>query len=147
MNFLNIVDNLIPSDMIPSKKEYIDMFNQALGYLNDIKLSRFKAMYFGSLQLGPDFYTWKDDKKDKEFTQKYQSCCIFIMDNLYNELKDKKQELVEVSLSILYSMLAMYVERKDFDLSNLTKELLEENDKYVKDSDFDNEFHKEENNG
>lgn len=147
MNYLDIIDNLIPSDFIPTKGKYLDMYDQALGYLNDIKCSRFKAMYFGSLQIGPDFYTWKDDKGDKDFTSKYQACCIYIMDNLYARLKDKKQELIEVSLCILYSMLAMYVERKNLKLNSLTKTLLEENDKYVKDEDFTNEFHKEANNG
>lgn len=147
MNYLDIIDNLVPSDFIPTKEKYLDMYDQALGYLNDIKCSRFKAMYFGSLQLGPDFYSWKDDKKDKDFTSKYQSCCIYVMDTLYARLKDNKQELTELSLYILYSMLAMYVEKKNLKLNKLTKELLDENDKFVNDEDFANEFHKEENNG
>ena len=147
MNFVEVLDNLIPSDFIPKKDDYFRMYRDALDYLNIIKCSRFKAMYFGSLQIGPDVYNWVDSKGDKDFTEKYQSCCIFIMNDLYNRLKDKKQELVEISLCILYSMLALYVDRKNIKLDKITMDLLAENDKYVQDGELNSEFGKDVNNG
>lgn len=141
MNFIEILDNLVPDEFVPTRKRYISMYKKSLEFLNTIKCSRFKAHYFGSMQVGPDMFTWKPDKKNQEFYSRYQACCIYIMNTLYNKLTNK-QELIEVSLSILYAMLADYMNKYDIDVDKEISDLLTENDKYVKDSDLESEFSK-----
>lgn len=139
MNYLDIIDELCPSTMLPRKEDYVQMYNSALGMLNTIKLSRYKALYFGSMQIGPDVYYW-DGKKITDFTQKYLSVSIMVLSDLYERLKDKPQELVEVSLSMLYSMLSLFVSTKEELESKIDKNLISENDKYVKDDELKEEF-------
>lgn len=139
MNYLDIIDVLCPSTMLPGKEDYVQMYNSALGMLNTIKLSRYKALYFGSMQIGPDVYYW-DGKKITDFTQKYLSVSIMVLSDLYERLKDKPQELVEVSLSMLYSMLSLFVSTKEELESKIDKNLISENDKYVKDDELKEEF-------
>lgn len=139
MNYLDIIDVLCPSTMLPGKEDYVQMYNSALGMLNIIKLSRYKALYFGSMQIGPDVYYW-DGKKITDFTQKYLSVSIMVLSDLYERLKDKPQELVEVSLSMLYSMLSLFVSTKEELESKIDKNLISENDKYVKDDELKEEF-------
>ena len=100
MSYLDIMDELCPGIILPNKRDYIYMYNTALEMLNTIKLSRFKALYFGSMQIGPDVYEW-DGKKIADFTQKYLSVSMLVLGDLYEKLKDKPQELVEVSLSMM----------------------------------------------
>lgn len=139
MNFIELIDNLVPDEFIPTRNNYINMYKKSLMFLNTIKCSRFKAHYFGSLQVGPDMFSWQPDKKNQEFYSRYQACCIYIMNTLYNKLTNK-QELIEVSLSILYAMLADYMNKYDIDADKEISDLLAENDKYVKDSDLESEF-------
>ena len=139
MNYLDIIDVLCPSTMLPRKEDYVQMYNSALGMLNTIKLSRYKALYFGSMQIGPDVYYW-DGKKIADFTQKYLSVSMLVLSDLYERLKDKPQELVEVSLSMLYSMLSLFVSTKEELESKIDKNLISENDKYVKDDELKEEF-------
>ena len=139
MNYLDIIDVLCPSTMLPGKKDYVQMYNSALGMLNTIKLSRYKALYFGSMQIGPDVYYW-DGKKIADFTQKYLSVSMLVLSDLYEKLKDKPQELVEVSLSMLYSMLSLFISTKEELESKIDKNLISENDKYVKDDELKEEF-------
>lgn len=139
MNFMEIIDNLVPDEFIPTRNNYINMYKKSLMFLNTIKCSRFKAHYFGSLQVGPDMFSWQPDRKNQEFYSRYQACCIYIMNTLYNKLTNK-QELIEVSLSILYAMLADYMNKYDIDADQEISDLLTENDKYVKDSDLESEF-------
>lgn len=139
MNYLDIIDVLCSSTMLPGKEDYVQMYNSALGMLNTIKLSRYKALYFGSMQIGPDVYYW-DGKKITDFTQKYLSVSIMVLSDLYERLKDKPQELVEVSLSMLYSMLSLFVSTKEELESKIDKNLISENDKYVKDDELKEEF-------
>lgn len=139
MNFIEIIDNLVPDEFIPTRNNYINMYKKSLMFLNTIKCSRFKAHYFGSLQVGPDMFSWQPDRKNQEFYSRYQACCIYIMNTLYNKLTNK-QELIEVSLSILYAMLADYMNKYDIDADKEISDLLAENDKYVKDSDLESEF-------
>ena len=139
MNYLDIIDVLCPSTMLPGKKDYVQMYNSALGMLNTIKLSRYKALYFGSMQIGPDVYYW-DGKKIADFTQKYLSVSMLVLSDLYEKLKDKPQELVEVSLSMLYSMLSLFTSTKEELESKIDKNLISENDKYVKDDELKEEF-------
>lgn len=139
MNFIEIIDNLVPDEFIPTRNNYINMYKKSLMFLNTIKCSRFKAHYFGSLQVGPDMFSWQPDRKNQEFYSRYQACCIYIMNTLYNKLTNK-QELIEVSLSILYAMLADYMNKYDIDADKEISDLLTENDKYVKDSDLESEF-------
>ena len=135
MKFLDILD-LIPSDFMPTKDDYISMYKKALGYLNKMKCSRYTAMYFGSMSAGPDYYTWKDLN---EFTRKYQACSIYIMNDLYPKMKANKDELIDISMSILYSMLACYVGALDYEDKEMIK-LLDENDKYNINPDVEKEF-------
>lgn len=139
MNFMEIIDNLVPDEFIPTRNNYINMYKKSLMFLNTIKCSRFKAHYFGSLQVGPDMFSWQPDRKNQEFYSRYQACCIYIMNTLYNKLTNK-QELIEVSLSILYAMLADYMNKYDIDADKEISDLLAENDRYVKDSDLESEF-------
>lgn len=139
MNFIELIDNLVPDEFIPTRNNYINMYKKSLMFLNTIKCSRFKAHYFGSLQVGPDMFSWQPDRKNQEFYSRYQACCIYIMNTLYNKLTNK-QELIEVSLSILYAMLADYMNKYDIDADKEISDLLAENDKYVKDSDLESEF-------
>ena len=139
MNFIELIDNLVPDEFIPTRNNYINMYKKSLMFLNTIKCSRFKAHYFGSLQVGPDMFSWQPDRKNQEFYSRYQACCIYIMNTLYNKLTNK-QELIEVSLSILYAMLADYMNKYDIDADKEISDLLVENDKYVKDSDLESEF-------
>lgn len=127
---------LVPDKVLTKDKQYVELYNEALKMLNAIKLSRHKALYFGTMQIGPDTYYW-DGKKVSDFTQRYFSCCLYIMDNLYNKLKDKPQELVEVSLSILYAMLTLFVNTREY---KVDETLIEENNKYVKDDELKEEF-------
>lgn len=135
MKFLDILD-LVPDTFIPKKNDFISMYKKSLKLLNELQCSRFNAMYFGSLNIGPDFYSWKDEK---EFVSKYQSCCIYIMNDLYSKLKSNQSELVELSLSILYSMLAQYVSMLDLD-DNELESLLNTNDKFKTSEEFNNAF-------
>lgn len=105
MSYFDIIEKLIPVNEI-NEKDIVSMYILALGYLNDIKCYRYNAMYFGSMSIGPDVYSY-DDLKD--FNHKYTSCGIYVMGDLYDKMKGNKTELVEMSLSILYSMLALYV--------------------------------------
>lgn len=139
MNFIELIDSLVPDEFIPTRNNYINMYKKSLMFLNTIKCSRFKAHYFGSLQVGPDMFSWQPDRKNQEFYSRYQACCIYIMNTLYNKLTNK-QELIEVSLSILYAMLADYMNKYDIDADKEISDLLTENDKYVKDSDLESEF-------
>lgn len=139
MSYLDILDALCPSSMLPGVKQYIEMYNRALTMLNGIKLSRYKAMFFGSMQVGPDLYEW-DGKKIEDFTSKYFSCVIYVMNDLYKQKKDNMKELVEISLSILYSMLALFINANEKYSNKVDKSLIEENDKYVKDNELEEEF-------
>lgn len=137
MSFMDIIDELVP-DKVPMNNYYItDLYLKALKLLNKIKLSRNSAMYFGTMQIGPEMCSWKDDKNNKDFTLKYSSCCILIMSDLYNKIKDRKR-LTELSISILYSMLALFVEEKGLTLPEEVFKELEKNDKY-----FNNDLSKE----
>ena len=135
MKFLDILD-LIPSDFMPTFDDYVSMYKKSLGYLNRMKCSRFTAMYFGSMCAGHDYYSWKNLK---EFTQKYQSCCIYIMNDLYPKMKEQKSELIDMSMSILYSMLAALVNMEDYSDKDIEK-LLQENDKVQINPDIEKEF-------
>ena len=130
MSFLDVIDNLVPSTM-PDVELYKKMYKWGLKLLNKIKCSRFNAMYFGSMQVGPDMYSWKDGSV-KDFTIKYQSCCLYVMGNLYNKItKENKKEITEISLFILFSMLSLFVESGGYTLDEETYKYLEENDKYT----------------
>ena len=41
MSYLDVLDALCPSSMLPGVKQYIEMYNRALTMLNGIKLSRY----------------------------------------------------------------------------------------------------------
>lgn len=140
MNYLDILDNLVPDKCPLQNHDIMRMYEKALEYLNTIKLSRNNAMYFGSMQIGPEVYSWKDDKNNKDFSLKYESCCIMLLTTVYQELKDDKQKLIELSLSVLYSMLALFVENKGLTFPESIFKLLKENDKYYNKEDFDKEF-------
>lgn len=135
MSYLDIIEELCPGIILPNKRDYIYMYNTALEMLNTIKLSRFKALYFGSMQIGPDVYEW-NGKHISDFTQKYLSVSMLVLGDLYEKLKDKPQELVEVSLSMLYSMLSLFMTTLDL-ADNIDSKLVAENDKYVYDNDPD----------
>ena len=138
MNFIEIIDNLVPDEFIPTRNNYINMYKKSLMFLNTIKCSRFKAHYFGSLQVGPDMFSWQPDRKNQEFYSRYQACCIYIMNTLYQRLREDKEKLISMSLFILYSMLGVYVGSIDY-IDDEIKELLDENDKY-KDNKLEGEF-------
>lgn len=122
MSYEDIVNNLFPQE----KTNYKKLFKQALIYLNTIKLSRYKAIYFGLLHVG-DLSEWKNDK---EFKEKYATCCIFISDKLYVEMKNNIELLTEISLSILYTMLSRYILWKSYHIDKKLMELLDINDEY-----------------
>lgn len=141
MSYFDIVENLIPADNL-TEKDIVSKYIIALGYLNEIKCYRYNAMYFGSMSIGPDVYGY-DDITD--FDYKYTSCCIYIMGDLYDKMKGNMNELVEVSVSILYSMLALYMNKIDKLSNNAEKKiskLININNKF-RDNKLKNEFKKE----
>lgn len=138
MSYMDIIENLIPDKVRLHEKDVIHLYKIALQYLNKLKCYRANAMFFGSMQMEPEMYTWKESKRNIEFTQKYQSCCIYIMNTLYQRLREDKEKLISMSLFILYSMLGVYVGNIDY-MDEEIKELLDENDKY-KDNKLEGEF-------
>lgn len=136
MDYFDVIEKLIEDKKSsPSDKDYLEMYKEALKMLNSIKLSRYKAMYFGSMQIGnPEIFEWK---KQKEFTRSYQAVCIHVMSSLYDAVADRKI-LGEMTLSMLYSMLSKYFDDKEID--DEASKLLEENDKYCNDKDLEGEF-------
>jgi hypothetical protein len=134
MSFDDIMDLIPESPEILHYGNICKLYERSLELLNEIKTNRYNAAYFGSLQIGPNFYNWKDDA---DFTNKYMSAGLYILRDLYNKEKNNNQVLCETSISILYSMLSMYLSNSDYSSGTL-KELLEENDKF--ENKVDSEF-------
>lgn len=136
MDYYDVIEKLVDEKKAsPSEKDYLHMYKEALKMLNSIKLSRYKAMFFGSMQIGtPEMFEWKNVK---EFTKKYQAVCIHVMSSLYDNIENKKI-LAETTLSMLYSILSKYFDNKEVD-AEVTK-LLNENDAFCNDKDLEGEF-------
>lgn len=135
MSFLDVIDTFVPNDFPLTDKTFINVYRKSLELLNKLKLSRFNAVYFGSMQLGPELYSWKNKK---DFIKSYNSVCIYVMDDLYNRLKEDKQALIETTLCLFYSILSIYIENTHDKLPKDIQELLKENDKYR--SNLEEEF-------
>ena len=134
MSYDDIITTLCPVSKNP---DYKNMFKIALKYLNEIKLSRYKALYFGSLQAGSEICMWTSQA---DFDKKYAVCCIYILGDLFDKMHNNMTELCEISLSMLYAMLSIYMNWKGEEIDDETNKLLEENDKYVKDKELESEF-------
>lgn len=136
MDYYDVIDKLVDEKKAsPSEKDYLHMYKVALQMLNNIRLSRYKAMFFGSMQIGtPEMFEWKNTK---EFTKKYQAVCIHVMSSLYESIDDKKI-LAVTTLSMLYSILAKYFDNKEVD--DEVNKLLTENDAFCNDKDLEGEF-------
>lgn len=142
MKFLDVLE-LVPDTFTPTQQDFIDMYKKSLEMLNSIRCNRYSAMYFGSMSIGPDFYSWNDFN---EYLKKYQTCCIYIMNDLYSRLKKEQGELIELSISILYSMLAQFITTLDFNDEEI-QNLIEINDKFELSEKFKSVFsNKEETN-
>lgn len=135
MSYNDIIDNLTFDELFPREEMIIRLYKTSLSYLNKIKLSRFNAMYFGSMTVGNESFSWKDIE---EFGLKYNALCIVLLDKVYNEFKKDKQQLIEVTLSAMYSMLAAYVNSIEYEDVDVAK-LIKENDTY-KNDDLEKEF-------
>ena len=99
-------------------------------------------MYFGSLNIGPDVYGYENLE---DFNHKYTTCCMYIMGDLYDKMKGNTTELVEISISILYSMLALYmnnIEKLSNGVEKKINKLVNINNKF-KDNKLKEEFKKE----
>lgn len=135
MSFLDILDNLVMTGKLITKKDVPKLYAKALEYLNTIKLSRYKALYYGSLQIGPDMCQFDTFK---EFRDKYYSVCHFVVGDNADRCRNNNQGLVESSLIMLYAMLSLYMTTFNIDFD--CNELIEENDKYVTDEELKEEF-------
>lgn len=137
MTYYNVIDDLvIDNKPVPSYDEYMELYRKSLQKLNKIKLSRYKAMYFGSMEVGnPDFYIYNGYE---DFNHKYQTLSIYVMSPSFIEvIKDDKLR-TELTLSILYSVLSTFF--KEAKLPKDIKELLKENDAFCDDKELDGEF-------
>lgn len=136
MNYLDVLD-LVPDSFPVKPKSYTELYIKALEGLNKIKLSRYSAMYFGSMMIGdPTFFEFKDTD---DFTQKYLSTCLCVVNTVYEKLNNDVDKLVSTSLSMLYSMLANYANIRNVKSETIDK-LIAENDNYKLNDEVKKDF-------